>query len=174
MQMPKGIKVAGPLAVDYGSTPSTSDWVTQPGGKWRMYGGVPVTDETGRMISVLFSSNGTMITRDPTTASGAGMTTWPYLDINGSHQLEPIDHNGYGGIFQYVAYDAVGDEGDLIPCQWLAVYDDAEARKALGDDDWGGVPGDQVRKDEISGWVNGYGVPIHFNRYTGVAEVRRP
>mgnify|MGYP000424515225 CR=1 FL=1 len=22
--------------------------------------------------------------------------------------------------------------------------------------------------------VNGYGVPIHFNRYTGVAEVRRP
>jgi type II secretory pathway pseudopilin PulG len=175
LQMPEGIKVAGPLTADYENPNQLDDvWVTQPGGKWRLWGGRPVSDETGRMIAVLFSSDGSMVMRDPASAGGAGATAWPYLDLDLNRRFEPVNHNGYSGVFQYVAYDAVGDEGDVLPCQWLAVYDDEEARTALGAEDWTGEAGDAVRMTEITGWVNGYGVPIHFNRYTGVAEVRRP
>jgi len=179
LEMPDGIKVAGPLSADYENPGQDDTWVTQPGGNWRMYndparGMMPGTDETGRMICVLFSPQGTMVTRDPASSSNASMIAWPYLDEDLNRRFEIGEPTNYSGVFQYVAYDAVGDEGDVLPCQWLAVYDDSQAREALGDDDWKGEAGDNVRMQEISQWVNGFGVPIHFNRYTGVAEVRRP
>ena len=179
MQLPEGIKVAGPLSADWESPNQDDVWVTQPGGTWRLYndpvrGMMPGSNETGRMICVLFSPDGTMVTRDPNSSASASMTAWPYLDEDLNRKFEIGEPTNYSGSFQYVAYDAMGDEGDVLPCQWLAVYDDAQARESLGDDDWGGEAGDNVRKQEISGWVNGYGIPIYFNRYTGVAEVRRP
>jgi hypothetical protein len=93
------------------------------------------------------------------------------MDLNRKFEIQ--NPNGYGGVLSYVAYDAIPDEGDVLPCQWLAVYDDEEARKSLGTNNWTGEAGDTIRKVQISDWVNSFGIPIHFNRYTGVAEIDR-
>ena len=37
MQLPRGIKVAGPLSADWDNPNQDDVWVTQPGGKWRLY-----------------------------------------------------------------------------------------------------------------------------------------
>jgi prepilin-type N-terminal cleavage/methylation domain-containing protein len=173
LQLPRGIKVAGPLTADYSNPGQDQVWVTQPGGKWRTWNQRPVTDEIGRMICVLFAADGTMVMRDPGSSGAAGMTAWPYLDMDLNRKFEIQNPNGYGGVLSYVAYDAIPDEGDVLPCQWLAVYDDEEARKSLGTNNWTGEAGDTIRKVQISDWVNSFGIPIHFNRYTGVAEIDR-
>ncbi len=186
VELPRGIKVAGPLNTAYNGAPGgwgdgDDLWVSQPGGKWTLADdwngdGVPevVTDEIGRQIGVIFAPDGTMVTRNVQGAGGSGAVVWPYLDADRNGQPVIINASGYGGVLQYVAYDAVGDECDVHPVQWLAVYDDEALRTALGDDNWGGENGEDVRNSRISGWVDQFGVPIFFNRYTGVAEVSKP
>ena len=138
VELPRGIKVAGPLNTAYNGAPSgwgdgDDLWVSQPGGRWRLADdwnddGVPeaVTDEIGRQICVIFAPDGTMVTRNVQGAGGSGAVVWPYLDSDRNRTPIIINHNGYGGVLQYVAYDAVGDEVDNHPVQWLAVYDDAQ------------------------------------------------
>jgi prepilin-type N-terminal cleavage/methylation domain-containing protein len=186
VELPRGIKVAGPLNTAYNGPPdgwSGGDdlWVSQPGGQWRIAPDengdqVPevVTQEIGRQIGVIFAPDGTMVTRNVQGAGGSGAVVWPYLDADRDGEPVIINSNGYGGVLQYVAYDAVGDECDVHPVQWLGVYDDEALRTALGDANWTGVNGEDVRNSRISGWVDQFGVPIFFNRYTGVAEVSRP
>ena len=183
VELPRGIKVAGPLNTSYGLDSIDDElWVSQPGGRWRLVNdvtgdGVPeaVTDEIGRQIGVIFGPDGTMITRNVQGAGGSGAVVWPYLDGDRNRVPILINDNGYGGVLQYVAYDAVGDEVDCHPVQWLAVFDDAALREARGDSNWGGDNGgEEIRNSEITAWVEQFGVPIFFNRYTGVAEVSKP
>ncbi len=186
VELPKGIKVAGPLNTAYNGAPGgwgdgDDLWVSQPGGRWTIVPDadgdqVPevVTDEIGRQIGVIFAPDGTMVTRNVQGAGGSGAVVWPYLDADRNGQPVIINASGYGGVLQYVAYDAVGDECDVHPVQWLAVYDDEALRTALGDANWGGENGEDVRNSRITGWVDQFGVPIFFNRYTGVAEVSKP
>ncbi len=186
VELPKGIKVAGPLNTAYNGAPGgwgdgDDLWVSQPGGRWTIVPDadgdqVPevVTQEIGRQIGVIFAPDGTMVTRNVQGAGGSGAVVWPYLDADRNGQPVIINASGYGGVLQYVAYDAVGDECDVHPVQWLAVYDDEALRTALGDTNWGGENGEDVRNSRISGWVDQFGVPIFFNRYTGVAEVSKP
>jgi type II secretory pathway pseudopilin PulG len=186
VELPRGIKVAGPLNTAYNGAPGgwgdgDELWVSQPGGRWSLADdwnddGVPevVTNEIGRQICVIFGPDGTMVTRNVQGAGGSGAVVWPYLDADRNRTPIIINHNGYGGVLQYVAYDAVGDEVDNHPVQWLAVYDDEALRKARGDTNWGGENGEDLRNSEITAWVEQFGVPIFFNRYTGVAEVSKP
>jgi hypothetical protein len=158
--------------------------VTQPGGKWQLNNddwnedgepdAVPVTDEIGKQIGVLFAPDGTMVTRNLQGAGGSGAVVWPYLDGDRDGVPVVINHNGYGGATRYTAYDAVGDEVDCHPVQWLAVYDDEALRNARGDSNWGGINGEVIRNSMVTAWVEQFGVPIFFNRYTGVAEVSKP
>ena len=180
VQLPRGIKVAGPLNTAYvgggsGTPPSDELWVTQPGGKWRVIGdGSIVSDEIGRQIGVIFGPDGTMLTRNVMGAGGSGAVVWPYLDADRNNLPVVINPNGYRGILRYVAYDAVGDECDVHPVQWLAVFDDEALRRARGDTNWRFEEGEDIRNSAITGWVDQFGVPIFFNRYTGVAEVSKP
>ena len=188
MELPRGVKVAGSIAgsLDFEGVNSQlasygldadNIWVTQPGGKWRLQGnsGVPNTDEIGRQIGVIFAPDGTMSTRNIMNGGGSGERVWPFIDFNGNRLMDRYNtvSGGNPWYLSYTGYNDVGDELDFFPCQFLAVYDDEEARKAIGDDAWGGTSGDLQRIVDITRWVNEYGTPIHFNRYTGVAEVDR-
>ncbi|MCH2161577.1 MAG: hypothetical protein MK085_06845 [Phycisphaerales bacterium] len=187
-ELPRGIKVAGSIAgsLDFDGVNSqlassglTADtiWVTQPGGTWRMQGNpsVPHTDEIGRQIAVIFAPDGTMSTRNIMNGGGSGERVWPFIDFNRNRSMNRYNvvSGGNPWYLSYTGYNDVGDELDVFPCQFLAVYDDEEARKSIGDDDWTGTSGDLQRIVDITRWVDEYGTPIHFNRYTGVAEVDR-
>ena len=179
VELPRGIKVAGPLNTSYvgggsNGTPDDENWVSQPGGDWRAAGGNVFTREIGRQIGVVFGPDGTLITRNVMGAGGSGAVVWPYLDIDRNGVPEIINPYGYGGILQYVAYDAVGDECDVHPVQWLAVYDDDQLRTARDDSNWIGEGGEDIRNSLIAYWVEDFGIPIYFNRYTGVAETVNP
>ena len=177
--LPRGIKIAGPLNTAYvgggsNGVPQDDLWVTQPGGDWRAINGNIFTEEIGRQIAVIFGPDGTLITRNVQGAGGSGAVVWPYLDADRNNVPEIINASGYGGILQYVAYDAVGDECDVHPVQWLAVYDDEALRRARGDANWTGEAGEEIRNSRITDWVDDFGIPIFFNRYTGVAETVNP
>ena len=179
VQLPRGIKVAGPLNTAYGEVDGSFGdgdtlWVSQPGGKWRISGGYVVSDEIGRQIGVIFGPDGTMLTRNVMGAGGSGAVVWPYLDADRNRVPELINEANHGGVLQYVAYDAVGDECDVHPIQWLGVYDDEALRRARGDSNWGGENGEDNRNSAITDWVDQFGVPVFFNRYTGVAETSTP
>jgi prepilin-type N-terminal cleavage/methylation domain-containing protein len=180
VQLPRGIKVAGPLNTAYGEVDGSYGdgdtlWVSQPGGKWRISNEFVVSDEIGRQIGVIFGPDGTMVTRNVMGAGGSGAVVWPYLDADRSRVPELINEGlGIRGVLQYVAYDAVGDECDVHPIQWLGVYDDEALRRATGDSNWGGVNGEDNRNSAITNWVDQFGVPVFFNRYTGVAETSSP
>ena len=71
------------------------------------------------------------------------------------------------------------DEDSLIRALPLVEYytwlnDDAALREARGDTNWVGENGEDIRNSEITAWVEQFGVPIFFNRYTGIAEVSKP
>ena len=62
----------------------------------------------------------------------------------------------------------------MHPVQWLAVYDDDQLRTARDDSNWIGEGGEDIRNSLIAYWVEDFGIPIYFNRYTGVAETVNP
>ncbi|MEE2972170.1 MAG: prepilin-type N-terminal cleavage/methylation domain-containing protein [Planctomycetota bacterium] len=179
VQLPRGIKVAGPLNTAYqdvGGQYGDPDelWVSQPGGQWRISNGNICTEEIGRQIGVVFAPDGTLVTRNVMGAGGSGAVVWPYLDADRNRKPVLVNEENYGGVLQYVAYDGVGDECDAHPVQWLAVFDDEALRVARGDQNWKGEDGEDLRNSAITDWVDQFGVPIFFNRYTGVAEVSKP
>ena len=182
-QLPKGIKVAGPLSTVYvggGSGDSIQDdvWVTQPGGKWRAAGGAVVSPESGgRRIGVIFGPDGTLLTRNPAGVGATGKVIWPYVDLDNSGSFgNPVNYPGVpGGIPQFIAFDAVGDECDTMPVQWLAVFDDSAMRRALNEKAWsiaevGYQNAVSNYHEDVTNWVQSFGVPLFFSRYTGIAE----
>lgn len=197
-QLPRGIKVAGPTVTAWNPDDATDGagdgdnfWYTQPGGSWTLEQGRYATKEPGRMIGVLFSPDGTLVTRRIDSAGGSGATIWPFLDLDRSGKVnlgscdedDCRDNWNYRGSYQYVVYSGIGDEVDLHPVQWLAVFDDEALRRAKSPASWipTGTPGgnsvtafDGRRIDDVTAWVETAGVPVYFNRYTGVAEINKP
>ncbi|MCP4833705.1 MAG: type II secretion system protein [Phycisphaera sp.] len=182
-ELPKGIKVAGPLSTVFeggGSGDQIRDdvWVTQPGGKWRGAGGSVISPESGgRRIGVIIGPDGTLLTRNPAGVGAAGKVIWPYVDLDNSGSFgNQVNYPGVpGGIPQFIAFDAVGDECDTMPVQWLAVFDDEEMRRTLNEDAWSVAEvgyDDAVENyhTDVTNWVQSFGVPLFFSRYTGIAE----
>ena len=181
VELPKGVKVAGPINSGYRlpDCPGIGDgdefWVTQPGGEWRSQGGDLYTEEIGRQIGVIFSPTGQVITRNIKGAGGSGSVIWPFFDRNFDRRAN-IDVNplGLGGVLKFVAFNTIDNEPDVFPVQWLAVYDDDLLRETKGSAGFEGEAGDCERIAAISEWVDQYGVPVLFNRYTVIAEVYEP
>ena len=180
VELPEGINVAGPVNTGYRELdcPGVGDgdefWITQPGGEWRSQAGELYTQEIGRQIGVIFSPTGQVVTRNIMGAGGSGSVIWPFFDGNYDRSANIENPMDYTGVLQYVAYDAIGDEPDVFPVQWLAVYDDDLLRETKGDEGWTDEAGECERVEAITKWVNQFGVPILFNRYTGIAEVYEP
>ena len=128
------------------------------------------------MIGVVFGPDGTVVTRNIKGAGAAGAIIWPFVDANRSRG-EPEHAGGGSSVYYYLNYDVVGEEPNLIPVQWLAVFDDEAFRDARFSEQWsnGSVNQTWARwSSDVSNWVDQFGVPVFFNRYTGVAEVLEP
>lgn len=178
IKLPPGVKVAGPV---YETGANDSVWATQADMPRTMGGGgvaacsEPIT--YSRMIGVLFGADGSRLTRNP---NGATSDNKSFVDFNRT------DSNGDGdpqdcqlgtcanGNFQvFWLQDHVEDESNVTLVPFLAVYDDRAARERRTQE-WTGDAG--LVQDLVGpqGYISTSSDRIHFNRYTGVAEVIAP
>lgn len=178
LKIAPGVKVAGPV---YETTSNDSQWATQPDLARTMGGGAvaacsePIT--YSRMIGVLFGPDGGRITRNP---NGATSDNKSFIDFN------RVDSNGDGdpqdchfgtcanGNFQiFWLQDHLDDESNITLVPFLAVYDDRVARERRLSD-W--TNDEAMIRDLVGpqGYIATSSDRIHFNRYTGVAEVIAP
>ena len=133
------------------------------------------------MVGVMFSPDGTLVTRNPRSSAGDSKA---YIDFNKIDFFNPTDNDpqdvDYFGcstastFAKFWQLDHVDDEPNLTLVPFLAVYDDraARERKSL---DWGGGTGAANMLLELvgpQGYITSNSDRIHFNRYTGVAETR--
>ncbi|MDA1007734.1 MAG: prepilin-type N-terminal cleavage/methylation domain-containing protein [Planctomycetota bacterium] len=163
-----GIKIAGPFtdysSPQYGSTDDT--WITQPECN---------NTEVGSMLVVRFGPEGSIQTRNPAmpanitpTASSdtAYCTLW--LDMNGNGTIQ-IGTTGGSSNGRFFDYDEFGDEPAADVVEFLAVYDDRDARERYNSMAWSGTAGEDVRRADLTSYIDQFADRIHFNRYTGVA-----
>lgn len=170
----EGIKIAGPRT-DYGQD---GVWITQPNLK---------NDENGRMIGVLFGPDGSLMTRLPGGGlANAGMYRSAVLDLDRDGQQHEPDASE--GAARYFTHNDLEDEPSVQYCQFLAVFDDKQAREIYDEKNWAGAAGGaydvntpcasyaagQVRmRCEQSEFINQFADRIVINRNTGRAEVRQ-
>ncbi len=172
VRLPVGIKVAGPL------------FEHNDDGVWVSQGEMPLIMQGcqephlySRMIAVMFAPDGSMVTRNPASSAGDSKS---FVDFNlddltpdGDPQDVEQDSQCANGQFErYWMQDHVEDECNLTLVPFLAVYDDRQAResKTL---DWSN---DVNMKTELfgpQGFITTNSQRIHFNRFTGVAEVQQ-
>lgn len=170
--LPQGIKVAGPFTdysqPQYGS--SDDIWVTQPE--------FP-NGEIGTMLVVRFGSDGSIQTRNPAmpaniTPTVAGDTAYCtlWVDLNRDGLLE-IGSTGGSSNGRFFDYDELIDEPAADVVEFLAVYDDRDARERYDPAAWnpatGGSGAETARRDDLTEYIDQFADRIHFNRYTGVA-----
>ncbi len=180
IKLAAGVKVAGP---DYHSGDGGYDtrWTTQPDlGRTMGGAGIAACSEAiaySRMIGVLFGADGSLLTRNP---NGATSDNKSFVDFN------RVDSNGDGDpqdcdfgtcttdLFQkFWLQDHADDECNISLVPFLAVYDDRAARDRKTQD-WSADTG--LVQDLVGpqGYISTSSDRIHFNRYTGVAEVIAP
>lgn len=178
IKLAPGVKVAGPV---YETGANDSVWATQADMSRTMGGGgvaacsEPIT--YSRMIGVLFGADGSRLTRNP---NGATSDNKSFVDFN------RVDSNGDGdpqdcqlgtcatGNFQvFWLQDHVEDESNITLVPFLAVYDDRVARERRTQE-WSSDAA--LAQDLVGpqGYIATNSDRIHFNRYTGVAEVIAP
>ena len=168
--LPVGIKVAG-SAADVGDFPSPqgqdSRWLSQPHLK---------NSERASMVVVRFSPDGSIQTRNPSlagnlTASGTDTSSVaPWIDFNRNGKLDiGATTNGSNG--KFYAYDEANDEALGDHTMFLAVFDDDLMHEQGNPSDWQGYGNWQTLNIARTEFINQFSDRIHFNRFTGVAEV---
>ncbi len=171
-KLPAGIKVAGPLFEDG----QDGNWVTQ-GEMPMIMQGCKEGILYSRMIAVMFASDGSLVTANP-RASGKdtkSFVDFNLIDSNNNGDLQDCETPGgcASGNFQtFWMQDSVDDECNLTVVPFLAVYDDRAAReiKTL---DWSNDGNMALELCGGTGFISTNAQRIHFNRYTGVAEVQQ-
>jgi len=150
--LPPGIKVAGPW---YNRDGFDDTWISQP--QFPQSNPVGGIEAAGRVVAVLFSASGEVITDVPEADSN-----YRFLDLDNDHQQD----TGATGSNRYWYYDEPGDEVNIEWVPFIAVYNDDEAREFQGPSDWGN---EATRDAQLTAYINQFADRIHFNRYTGVA-----
>lgn len=174
-----GVKVAGPVYESGGANDSL--WATQPDLARTMGGGgVSACSERitySRMIGVLFGPDGSRLTRNP---NGAVVDNKSFVDFrrgDADGDDDPQDCASGScatGNFQvFWLQDHIDDENNITLVPFLAVYDDRAARERRTQN-WSSDEG--LVQDLVGpqGYISTSSDRIHFNRYTGVAEVIAP
>ena len=167
--LPVGIKVAGSAA----DVPDINDigqdlmWLSQPDLK---------NNERATMVVVRFGPDGSVQTRSPSltgnlTASGTDTSSVaPWIDFNRNGLLD-IGTTASGSNGKFYAYDERADEALCDHTMFLAVFDDELMREQGTPANWIGYSNWGTLNTARTEFVNQFADRIHFNRYTGVAEV---
>ena len=182
MLLPAGIKVAG-SAADIGDINEIGQddyWLSQPVLR------SPVDlllSERGTTVVIRFAQDGSMQTRNPSlTANLTSSVTdtssvAPWIDFNRNGLME-IGTTGGSSNGKFYALDEIDDESLGDHAMFLAVFDDdlfhSQATPAeLAT--WSGYTNMDVWMNGLnkarSNFINQFSDRIHFNRFTGVAEI---
>jgi len=130
-------------------------WITQP-----QFSASEAASEADRCFGVMFAPDGALVTRNPNgTVSGDHVL---YVDFDGDNVQ---DIGNAGAPNPNWIYDQLTDEPWLNPVQFLAVYDDDDARKRYDTTAWG--TNDEARRQAISEYIAQFADRINFNLYTG-------
>ena len=180
MLLPAGIKVAG-SAADIGDINEIGQddiWLSQPVLKTS-----PIDSERGTTVVVRFAQNGSMQTRNPSlTANLTSSPTdtssiAPWIDFN-RNGLMDIGTTAGTSNGKFYALDEIYDESLGDHAMFLAVFDDdlfhAESTPV--------ELATWIGYTSMDNWMNGlnrartnfinqFSDRIHFNRFTGVAEI---
>jgi len=182
--LPAGIKVAGSAAdiVNIDEIGYDDYWLSQP-----VLHGIPPANwtksERGTRVVVRFAADGSFQTRNPALSANLtpsptdSSSVAPWIDSNRNGRLEigatPGTSNG-----RFYAFDEWGDESLCNHAMFLAVFDDDDFHAQAKPADvtsWQGY-------SSIAAWmaglnrsrteyINQFCDRIHFNRFTGVAEL---
>jgi prepilin-type N-terminal cleavage/methylation domain-containing protein len=186
--LPEGIMVAGP-GQDFGLLDDPAGtWLFMSPGPW-----VPLDDDGdgnydayrsedyGSTFGVLFSVDGTVVTRNPETQTSTSDRMYNWVDYDGIKDADGnYEFNDSSGsdttrFFQQRETDA---ESLIDACSFLMVYDEVKAKQEV---DYSQFIANQTalgswtaRYEEenkfLGTWVNENADRIHFNRYTGLAK----
>ena len=130
----------------------------------------------GGGFAVLFSGDGTMIMRDPNTIVSAEKSAYRFVDFDADREFDVSkDTGGYGGNSVYFEQRQTDRDFLVNSAQFLVVYDEERAKEDVDFTNWdaegGVVDFIRGRNAELGPWVTENADRIHFNRYTGLAEV---
>lgn len=181
--LPDGIKVAGPytdfdLVDDYEETwacMSSGPWIPQDidgDGKIDYYS----TQERGEIIGVLFGPDGSLQSRSSSSVSSGLISTYRWIDYDDDNFLQRSTiPSGAGNNTSFFLQNDTNDETFANMVHFLAVYDEKQAQEEVDYSQWVGTSGTTnyiERRDEFLGtWIHENADRIHFNRYTGLAEI---
>jgi hypothetical protein len=180
IDLPEGIKVAAPQ-MDFQRRDAV--WITQP--TFRDTNTVFTDMEYASLIAVLFSPDGTVLTKLPGGGTAnIGNGRYVVLDLDQDGQQKPL--NAAVNSSGWFTYYYEGEEPNIQLAPFIAVFNDAALRESYDINNWKGnnqptwVSGSpcssygvgRTRMNcEQSEWINQFGDKIYFNRYTGRAEV---
>ncbi|MDI9403766.1 MAG: prepilin-type N-terminal cleavage/methylation domain-containing protein [Limnohabitans sp.] len=169
IELPDGIKVAGPMydpPGTFGSTPAEQVYATQielP----KMVNCSEAVDYA-RCVAVMFGADGQFLTRPPRGGLG-DMKCFVDWDRDRA-QEEDTGNCATGGNFEiFWLQDDVRDEPNLMFVPYLCVYDDKAARELSG----GGWNNSTTMFNDLTGpngYIAQYGDRISFNRFSGLPE----
>ena len=187
--LPEGIMVAGP-GQDFGLLDDpTGTWLFMSPGPW-----VPLdenndgnydtyrSEDYGATFGVLFSVDGTVVTRNPETQTSVSDRLYNWVDYDGMQDEDGnFMFNDSSGsdttrFFQQRESDA---ESLIDACSFLMVYDEVKAKQDIDYSQFIAIqppPGSWTDSYEeenriLGAWVSENADRIHFNRYTGLAKV---
>jgi hypothetical protein len=115
--------------------------------------------------------------RDPNTIVSAEKSSYRFVDFDADRQFDVSKKttSGYGG--NSVFFEQRQTDRDFLvnTAQFLVVYDEERAKQDVDFTNWGATSGVvnyiEDRNAELGPWVTENADRIHFNRYTGLAEV---
>jgi len=174
--LPAGIQVAGSMA-DWpsGNPPVGQDdkWISQPILKETI-----ALSEKASMVVIRFGPDGGLLTRNPTlTASvtpeeDTNASLSPWIDFNRNGLIDIGKSNTGGSDNQYFDYDELIDEPLGNHTAFLAVFDSNQLHEQKNPaESWLGSSNSATLRAATTAFINQFSDRIHFNRFTGVAEI---
>jgi prepilin-type N-terminal cleavage/methylation domain-containing protein len=174
--LPAGIQVAGSMA-DWpsGNPPVGQDdkWISQPILKETI-----ALSEKASMVVIRFGPDGGLLTRNPTLTASVTLeednnaSLSPWIDFNRNGLIDIGKSNTGGSDNQYFDYDELIDEPLGNHTAFLAVFDSNQLHEQKNPaESWLGSSNSATLRAATTAFINQFSDRIHFNRFTGVAEI---